>query len=244
MSYLGITALRASMILLIFGLAILPATATDPPDSDLNPQSGFIETTDSVLAADDYEVRHVINVGNGYKRESLLITSADQNDNAPRLAITDAGNSWVVWWRDDETDEVLIRRRDYADNSWSDETLISSKSESSRNPEIACDGSDIWVVYELDDAGDPGIGVRMIVDDPHPVGIRAVIGTTSYSEDLDSLIHAASGHLWVTWIDSAAYVAWTAYDYTTESWSSPEYEDYSNDSVEDARERIGNGILE
>jgi hypothetical protein len=243
-SYSPKTALRASLILLVFGLAAFPAAATDPPDTELNPESGYIETTDSFLAVDDYEIRHVINLGNGYRREIEMVTDADQNDNGPRLAITDAGNSWVVWWRDDDTDEVLIRRRDYSDNSWSDETLISNKMESSRNPEIACDGSDIWVVYELDDAGDTSIGVRMILDDPHPVGIRAVVGATTYSEDLDTEIHTSSGHLWVTWVDSAAYVAWTAYDYTTESWSAPEYEDYSNDSVEDARDRIGNGILE
>ena len=244
MSYSLITVLRAGVILLVFCMAAFPAAASDPPDCELNPVSGNIETTDSVLVVGEYEVRHVINLGEGYKRESLIITSTDQDDNAPRLAITDAGDSWVVWWRDDGTDEVLIRKRDYSESAWWDEKLISIKNESSRNPEIAYDGSDIWVVYELDDAGDTSIGVKAIFDDQNPVGNRLIVGTTTYSEDLDTQIHANSSHLWVTWGDSAAYVAWTEYDYTAEDWGSVEYEDYSNDSVEDARDRIGNGILE
>lgn len=57
------------------------------------------------------------------------------------------------------------------------------------------------------------------------------------------MIHADSGNLWVTWIDSTDDVGWVEYDRVSETWSAAAYEPYSPDTVADARGRIGVTVL-
>jgi hypothetical protein len=227
------------------GLAVLlavigwqPAMASDPPDSRLNPVSGDIETTDSTMDGDDFDVRHVITREGVRSRIVTTLTTDSLDDLGPRLAISSAGDTWVVWWRDGDTDEVRIRKRTYSSGTWGDELRVSDKTESSRNPELVHDGSNVWVVFEFDDGGDSAIAVSVIGDDPNPVGARMYVSATDYSGELDTLIHHDGGHLWVTWIDSATQVGWSEYDHASETWGGEGYESYSSDSVEEARQRI------
>jgi hypothetical protein len=223
-------------------VACLPLAASDPPDSKLNPVSGNIETTDATPDGDDYDVRHVITVEGNPTRAVTTLSTDSRDDLGPRLAISGSGDSWVVWWREGETDEVIMRKRTHTTDTWSDELRISDKSESSRSPEIVHDGKNAWVAFELDDAGDIVIAVSVIGDDPNPVGSRMYVSATDYAEDCDTLIHNEDGHLWVTWVDSSTEVGWSEYDYASESWNAAGYESYSSDSIEDARERIRDGL--
>jgi hypothetical protein len=184
-------------------------------------------------------VTHLGNRG----RDVFDVSEHQLDDNGPRLAIADDGDTWVVWWRNSELDEVLIRKRDYSSGEWLDEQLVSSRGDSARNPEIAWDGSNPWVVYESDAATGTSIIVSDIHDDPNPVGSAVVLSTTGHGGDLDSLIHHESGHLWVTWIDDAAYVGWCEYDPQTELWSSPQFEEYGSGGVEAARAQIRDNVL-
>ncbi len=228
---------------LMFYLASLPSLASDPPDSELNPMSGFIETTDAVWQTDNYNVRHVINLGNGYKRETFMVTIDSLDEVGSRLAITDDGNSAVTWWRDSEIDKVLMRIRTYSSGEWTPVKLISESTESSRNPEIVFDGTAIWVAYEFDYSNETAVGVQIINDDPNPLGSRAIVTTTDYAGDLDTMIHEEAGHLWISWVDSGTEVGWSEYDYGTEEWDTESYEWYADDSVEAARERISATII-
>jgi hypothetical protein len=193
--------------------------------------------------ADNFQVRHVIHLSGQNARQSSTITADEHHDNAPRLAITDAGDTWVVWWRDGEIDEVLVRQRSYSGGEWSDEMVVSKRTESSRDPEMVLDGAVPWIAYELDDANGTSVGVQAIFDDPNPLPNRLILTTTDFTGDLDTLIHHDADHLWVTWIDSLAYVGWSEYDKETETWDALEYEDYSNDDVDAARVRIREAIL-
>jgi hypothetical protein len=234
---------RTSLGLLIIGLAFHASLATDPPDSKLNPMSGLIETTDSVWQVDNHNVRHVINLGGGYKTRTHMVTLGPLNDHGPRLAIEDDGDSFVVWWREGEVDQVMLRIRSYADDVWSTEKLVSESDENSRNPEITYDGANPWIVHEFDDTEGRSVSVRAINDGPNPFGIRAIVSTTDYPGDLDTMIHAESGHLWVSWIDSTTEVGWSEYDYGSESWGVESYEWYADDSVESARARIRSAVM-
>jgi hypothetical protein len=209
----------------------------------MNPKSGFIETTDAVWQTDNYNIRHVINLGEGRRRETFIVTNDSLDDLGSRLAITDDGNSVVAWWRDSGTDQVFIRIRTYSSGEWASEKLISESTESSRNPEIVFDGTAIWIAFELDYSNETAVGVQIINDDPNPLGSRVIVSTTDYASDLDTMIHEGADHLWITWIDSGAEVGWSEYDYGTEDWGSESYEWYADDSVEEARERIRTTII-
>lgn len=221
--------------------SVLPAS--DPPDSKVNPQSGFIETADSYWSGSDYSVRHTIHRGEGQPPIVTALTSSGLDEMGSRLAISGSGDSWVVWWRDDTTDEVLIRKRTYSTGSWDSARRVSDASESSRGPEIVFDGSHPWVVYEATAQGGTEVSVAIIDESPDPIsplGLRV----TSFAGDVDPIIQSDSGHLWVSWVDSATNVGWCEYDYQTGTWSSPSYESYTSDSLEAARARIRTDVLE
>lgn len=217
------------------------ALASDPPDSAVNPQSGNIEIVDPVWAATNQDINYVINGGPIRNIE----TAADDplDDRNPRMVIASNGDAWITWWRDDDTDAVLVRRRHYSDGTWDNERVLSSGTESSRNPAIADDGTDRWVAYEFDDGNETTIAVSLIIDEPDPISVRTALANTSYTESRDVLIHVESGNLWVTWIHSSTDVGWVEYDDGSESWSTAGYESYAQDSVVDARDRVRNAVV-
>ncbi len=221
------------------------AVAADPPDSELNPVTGAIETADATLADGNYEIRHVTNYGPGQNLVVVVLTSNGVDDVGPRLAIdATTGDTWVLWWRDGATDQVLFRRRTNASGAWSAERVLSDPGLSARKGRIAHDGTDPWAAYEADGAaGSRSIIVSLIPDDPDPIPPGATVGTTTNGGELDLTLQSESGQLWVTWVDSASQVGWTKRDHATGLWSAVSYESYAADSVAAARTRIRARVL-
>ena len=234
--------LRRGLVGSALAVLICSTALADPPDSEVNPQTGEIETVYSVLDGSDTDIKHSIDPGKGEPILVATLTTAAEDDLSPRLAIPASGDTWVVWWRDAATDQVLVRKHAYG-GSWAAEKLVSSEDDGSRHPEIVDDGSNPWVILESDDTGGTSVVVRAIHDDPNPWGSLVVLTTTSYTGDLDVLLDSEDDHLWATWVDSATEVGWCEYDYTSETWDSVSYDSYENDSVEDARERIRDTVV-
>lgn len=229
-----------SRILILLTLILAtPAMATDPPDSEVNPLTGNIETGDTSLIGAVHNIRYTIDPGGGQPILTVLLTNNGEDDISPRIEISTAGDTWITWWRDGTTPQVFIIKKTYTTGIWSTEVSISETAEDSSQPELVHDGTNLWIAYEIDNTGDRSIAVSIIGDEPEPVGSRIVLGTTGFSNDLDVLPHAVSGHLWVTWVDSTSDVGWSEYDYSTDTWTVVSYESYSIDSIEDARNRIG-----
>ena len=220
------------------------STLSDPPASAVNPQSGDIEIADPTWSGTSRDIDYVVDAGNGQWPEVYSVTDNPLDDLRPRLVIASTGDAWVAWWRDDSTDRVLIRKRNLSDGSWDNERVLSDSGENSRNPAIAHDGTDAWVAYEFDDQTSTGIAVGIVVDEPDPVGIRTVLATSEYSGAIGVTIHAAQGHLWTTWVDSATAVAWAEYDYASDTWGLPAFESYAQDTVEDALDRIRSAVTQ
>ena len=239
--------LRLLVTLLAVSLAAagpMALESEDPPDSEVNRESGNIETVDPFLDGTNQDIRYVIDRGMVLNPKITTIADDSLDDRHPQLAISQDGDSWVVWWRDGTTDEVLIRKRDFATGSWESERRLSESTESSRNPAMAHDGVNPWVAFEFDNGTETDIGVSIIVDDPDPIGIRADVAGTDFSGNVDVMIQAETGNLWVTWVDSSTHVGWVEYDYTLESWSAVSVESYANDTVVDARGRIRTAVLD
>lgn len=238
--------LRILAILLAASFAVgglMALEIEDTPDSEVNPESGDIETADPFLDGTNQDLRYVIDHGIVVEQDITTIADDALDDRHPQLTISEDGDAWVVWWRDDSTDEVLVRKRDYSTGSWGNERLVSESAESSRNPAIVHDGNNAWVAFEFDDGADTSIGVAMVIDDPDPIGIRIDVAGTDFTGDVDVMIQAETGKLWVTWVDSSTHVGWVEYDYTLESWSGVSVESYANDTVVDARGRIRTEVL-
>jgi hypothetical protein len=221
----------------------LLVTASDLPDSAVNPVTGYIEVSDAAWTGSDYNARHVVNPGSGQPLQVTVLTTNAADDLGTKLAINASGNTWVTWWRDLATDVVVVRKKTYSNGTWSDEGQISQSDESSRKPVIVHDGTRPWVAFEVTATGGRNIAVVMGSDSPTPWPTRDIVGSTTYSQDLDLTLSSESGKLWITWIDSSSNVAWVQFDYTNQTWSSAATESYTSDSVIAARGRIRTTVL-
>lgn len=230
---------RAAASLVLFIAFVLSANAADPPDSIVNPLTGFIETVDVATSGGVSHVRHTTTISPNVKQIATL-TAAETSDASPRIAVSAAGATWVTWVRSSATPRVFVIGRTSPVASWVTEKAISSAGQAAASARIAHDGSRPWVAFE----SGSGLPVSIAVcpgDDPNP--IPDIIGTTSFAGDRDLTISAESSHLWVTWVDSATEVGWVKYDYASHTWSAVGHEPYNGDSVGAARSRIRASVI-
>lgn len=240
---------RARLVLpsLIFLLAAVlgpAAPAGDPPDSEINPSTGEIESVDANWNGTDWQIRHVVDRGPGAPLEVTLLSPSGKDDLAPRIAFDPAGKPAVGWWRKDTVDQVFVRLRDPLTQTWGVERRVGRQDEPGRFPEIVSDGTDFWVAYEIDSGGGhTDIAVARIIDDQEPFPERTILASTSWDGERDVLIHSEDGHLWVTWVNDASDVGWSEHDAASGAWSLAGYERYAEDGVGVARDRIRTQVL-
>jgi hypothetical protein len=230
-----------AFVVLSLGFSATLLEAGDPPDAKVNPVSNHIEIVDPVWAETNYDIRYVVNPGRTATTVELATDPAD--DLRPRLALSQSGDAWVVWWRNGSTPQVLVRTHDHTSDTWSAEVALADPSTPGRNPEVVHDGAAAWVTFECQEGPQTGIRVRAIDDTPDPFGDFVEIASTSYDGNLDLRIHASAGGLWVTWIDSLAEVGWCEYDYASGSWGLPDYISYTDGDAEAAADQIELTVL-
>ncbi len=240
-----VCAVTISSVLWLVGSALAVTINLDPPDSQENSVSGVIETADTPWSGTNYDIRHVSAAGAGHPQVITTLTNDSHDDFGARLAISSVdGDSWVAWWRDLPTDQVLVRKRNQANGTWTPERVQSVSTEGSRRPSVAFDGSHAWIAYETSGTGGATIlKTKVIDDDPAPFLAATVAATTSYTGTVQARIQAESGHLWLSWVDSDTEVGWCRRDSGSGTWAAPAFESYASDSVEDARGRIRSSIL-
>jgi hypothetical protein len=236
--------LALTTVLGVVGTA-MAVTSADAPDSHVNNISGTIETADTPWSGTNYNVRHVINSGNGNSLLITMLSSDTLNNLGARVLINSVnGDSWVAWWRDTAIDQVIVRKRSNATGAWTAARAQSAALDGSRHPSVAFDGTRPWIAFEDDVVGGgTRLEAKVIEDDPAPFVTATVVGTTSNTGATDVLIQAESGRLWLSWVDSATQVGWSRYDYGTSMWSAPAFESYASDSVAAARGRIRSSVL-
>jgi hypothetical protein len=227
------------------GTALAVTINLDPPDSQENGVSGVIETADTPWSGTNYDIRHVSAAGAGHLLVITTLTTDSHNDLGAHLVISSVnGDSWVAWWRDLPTDQVLVRKRNQATGAWAAERVQSVSTESCRRPSVVFDGTHAWIAYETTGTGGATIlKAKIIEDDPTPFLAATAVATTSYAGTVQTRIQAESGHLWLSWVDSDTHVGWCRYDSISGIWDTPAFESYASDSVEAARERIRTSVL-
>ncbi len=219
------------------------ATAGDPPDAALNPVSGAIEVTDAVLSGSDLDIRYVVKPPDGGATTTAVLTDSTASDLDPRIDIKPSGNTWIVWWRDAETPEVLYRVKNYETGSWASEARVSAEGEAASHPTIVHDESTTWVAYQGQTSSGISIKCSHTDDGPEPIPDATVIATTTFSGNPDALIQSESGHIWASWVDSTTAVTWSELDKGTGEWSTPQAESYEGSTVKAARDAIRSAIL-
>jgi hypothetical protein len=230
---------RSLVALFATSLVALPAAVAEPPDLELNPATGNVESVDIDLASGS-RVRHVFDRGQGGLGTNMTVSAPLANN--PRIAITPEGDTWVVWWKSGVAAEVWLRVRDLGTGTWGTETRVSDPAAASRYPEIVHSGGVAWIAFEVEGGAGWTITLAGISDSPEPIDLLAV-ASTSYAGDRDVLAHTAAGHLWVTWVESDTHVGWSEYDEASESWGEPGYESYAGTTVEHARSAIEAAVV-
>ena len=195
---------RRYAVIAAIGLASVAAFAVDPPDLRVNVMSDLIETVDATWSGSNYNVRYTQTTSEGEQTASFLLTTNAANDIDPRISSAENGDAAVVWWRDLATDVVLYRKHSFATGAWSPERTAGAAGQSNSHPRVIYAGGTPWVAYQVQNAKNRSVGAQIIDETPEP--IPQIVATTPYSGDLDIRLHAESGHLWLTWIDSNSYV--------------------------------------
>jgi hypothetical protein len=234
-------AIRAFALVAGIVLASVAAFGVDAPDALVNPVSKLIETVDTTWSGSNYNVRYTQLTSGGEQTVSILLTANAANDVDPRIASSASGDVAVVWWRDLATDAVVYRKRSFSTGTWGPEHVAGGSGQSSSHPRVVYSGDKPWVAYQVQNAKNRSIGCQIIDDTPEP--ITAIVATTPYVGDLDIRLHAESGRLWVTWIDSASYVGYAEYLYDKYYWALPSREPFSTGGVSAALSRIRSRIL-
>ncbi len=232
------------LVVLAAGLSLAAvALASDPPSSGVNPATGFIEVADATWDGTHWHVRHVVNPGNGQLPQVTTLTAGATDNAAPQIAISPTGGTWVTWWRAGSPDQVFYRRRSTSNGTWSSEALVGSVDTAARKPSLAFDGSTPWFAYEIGTAPTRSVVAAQGGNDPEPLPSWTVLRQTSSTADLQVMVHAESGHLWVTWIDSATQVGWCEFDHNLAQWTTAAFDSYANDSVTASLARIRSAAL-
>lgn len=233
-------AARVFLGVLVIVVAAVIVWAVELPDSEVSPVTGNIETVDAP-SEEGNKVRHVVDSGKGAGNSATMISTHAAS--APRIAITTAGDTWVVWWRDTSVDRVYLTIHDLQEETWSLEKTFSQPAEESRYPEIVHDASAAWIVYQIDTGSGSEIAGLSIIDSGDPWPTRTIIASSTATGDLDVRIHAEDGNVWTTWVDSTSDVGWSEYDAVTDSWDLPQYESYAASDVPTARANIRATVL-
>ena len=194
--------------------------ADDPPDSEVNPQTGFIETVTTIWDGSNHAVRLTIDRG-ALPSVTAQVATGTTDELGPRIAIASSGKVSVVWTRDGSTGQVLVRAR--TPSGWGSNRLVSDSSENSRNPELVYDGAATRVVYEIHGASSKSVAVSIIGDEPDPIGTRKIVATGAWTGDLDARIQAEAGHVWVTWVHDGSEVGWSELT-GSGAWTTAAYE--------------------
>jgi hypothetical protein len=215
-----------------------PALALDPPDSLVNPHTGRIETAYVTWDGTHYLVRHT--EGRQPPLTTTLETCSGGCDGA-RIAISPAGDTWVVWWRNAEIDQVAGRKRS-ASGSWSAVRTLSDPEAASWHPGVAWFDGAARAVFEVEQESGRGVAVCAITDEPEPIGAPEVLGSSTLTS-LDAQVIAESGHLWVTWVASTSDVGWSEYQPGSGTWDNASFESYVEDGIETACESIRTEVL-
>jgi hypothetical protein len=231
-----------------FAIAAIVLTPTvalciDAPDLRINPVSELVEVVDAAWSGSNYNVRYTQVTPDGEQRASTLLTTNTANDNDPRIDSTPTGDAIVVWWRDAKVDAVIYRKRKLDSGVWGPERVVGRTTESGSHPRIVLSNGVPWVAYQIQNSKTRSIGASIIDSDPEPF-LRVIIGTTTFTGDLDIQIESELDHLWVTWIDNATSVGFSEYDSQTGLWSLPRYESFAGETVTAARERIRENVLD
>jgi hypothetical protein len=217
-----------------FLLLSSPALAWDPPDSQVDPETGLIHTVDSAASGGHDVIRHIVDAGQGPAVSGEI--SGGNADFSPHLAIDDDSDVHVAWQRDltlDQIRVVVVR----PNGTLGTERLASDPDEDSRNPDLVLFGIP-YLVYEIHGGDGVAVAAQPVLDEPDPLGARTLLGTSGFSGDVDARIHAAGGHLWATWVDATDSLGFSVFDPAEQKWSDPQFEDVVDENFQAAREAV------
>jgi hypothetical protein len=218
----------------LFG-ADAAALAQELPDLERNPVSTFLESVD-VTNDSAHQIRHVIDPGHGHARTVTLVSTVAGT--GPHVAIETDGDSWVVWGDGATPGHLFYAKRTYSTGSWSAPMALSTSTDDSANPEIVQQGNAIRIAYDIRNGSAHTVVATGVLDTPEPIPPVDPITTVLYTGDVDIALESLSGHLWVSWADSASQVGWSESSSATGLWDLPQYESYGLGGTAVAREAI------
>ena len=179
-----------------------------------------------------------------------LVTQNTNDDSCPHLSFFPDGSTAVVWREDGAQGQIKYRARNLGNGApaWQAAAISVSGGVSNASVPWAVvhDGTP-WVAWHEATAS----GIQLMGgggDYPTPWPTRFIsdlIAIPNSTVTLALTIESESGHLWVTWIDSASAIGYSEWSSETEAWEPAGSEPYANPAdIPAARQRVRDAILE
>ena len=185
--------------LLIFGFSgVSEANSTD---IEQNPVTGHLE---SVGLDQEGFVVHVTDSGPMGKSVSVTVSTNSGAD--PRLSISDAGDTSIVWL--DAFGTVFYRKHDLVTRTWTPVLTVTGGAVAGTTPAVAAGGTQAWVGYEVEDNGDRVIEEAEIIDSAEPF-LKSTVDVVNGSQALDLRVFHEAGAVWIAWDDSLTQIVWS-----------------------------------
>ena len=142
-----------------------------------------------------------------------LLTSGSANEIDPRIFV-DENTIYVVWWETGSEKVWLVTRP--RDGEWQPSESVSQALQTGMRPSVVSWQGTVLVAAEEDD----GLGGKLILlSTRQGQGVYATetVGSVSADHDLDVVLHAEQGKLWLDWRHSDVEFAYS--EFLGSSWA-------------------------
>ena len=206
------------------------ANGDGAPAFGMNPVTGAPEVVWSWWDGNDHEIALSRWQETGGWSEWEILTDNDVDDLDPSISIDELGTRRVSWWRAGAPDQVWFTEQSAGTDGWSGEERVTVVVEAGLRPSVIEESGVVRVAYQRQAAS----ATEIVVSTRQGGWHATVVASTSYAGpegdgDIDVQIHTRDGRIWIDWVDSGGFLAFSVFDPQTDTWSIPDTESYFYD---------------
>lgn len=188
-----------------------------------NPQTGHAERATAVSDGHDLEIEWSEQIGSNWSQPTLLSQNL-VDDSCPQLAFSAAGATGSTWREAGATGRVVYAARIQSGGAWVWQLpaiYISDGANDASGPSLAFVGNQPWLAWH--EIGSSGSTKIMVAGgeglEPWPTAFnRFELGSTNFTGPVAVGVQRESGHLWVTWVQSATELRYRERDLSNGVW--------------------------
>ena len=188
-----------------------------PPDIARHPDTGmphvvWAYSTDG--EGDEHDIAYSRWTGQRWTGTQFLTTDAELDERDPRIFIDETG-IYVVWW-ESENHTLWLTSLLSGSSGWDPPEEILTPVDFASRPSVAHGGGPVLIAYE--NQGAQGAQILLATRQGPASYSSEIVVVTAESAQLNVLLHAEGGKLWMDWRASSSEYAYS--EFVQGSWTS------------------------